>query len=66
MINNTNKIIDFLIINNINLDNLPEDPRILLNQFKMCKDFKTKLEISKKIESILENLLKLKNINLPY
>ena len=66
MINNTNKILDFLVRNNINLDNLPEDPRILLNQFKMCKDFKTKLEISKKIESILENLLKLKNINLPY
>jgi predicted DNA-binding protein YlxM (UPF0122 family) len=36
------------------------------SKFKMCKDFKTKLEISKKIESILENLLKLKNINLPY
>ena len=66
IINNTNKIIDFLIRNNINLDNLPEDPRILLNQFKTSNDYKFKLEISKKIESILENLLKQKNINLPY
>ena len=65
MINNTNKIIDFLIRNNVNLDDLPEDPRILLNHFKICKNFKIKLEISKKIESILENLLKLKNISLP-